>query len=77
MEDIETMAMKIVHAYEDLFFDQGKRAPFDSILRRYLGLVDPDGEMDLYEAAVALGRNHGREFQEMVQALREKGLLPD
>jgi hypothetical protein len=77
MGDIEDMAMKVVNAYEDLYFEKEKRSTFESILSRYIPMVDPEGDMDLYGATVALGRQHPPEFGQMFRALKDRALVAE
>jgi hypothetical protein len=73
--EIEDLAMKVVHAYEDNYFDRAKRDVFDTLFNRYLGMVDLAGDMDPYEAVVSLGRQYRPEFDQLVTALRDRKLI--
>jgi hypothetical protein len=73
--EIEDLAMKVVHAYEDSYFDRAKRDVFDTLFNRYLGMVDLAGDIDPYEAVVSLGRQYRTEFDQFVKILSERKLI--
>jgi hypothetical protein len=75
MGEIEDLAMKVVQAYEDKYFDRAKREVFDALFNRYLNMVDLDGNMDPYEAIVSLGRQYRFEFDQLVKALSDRKLI--
>jgi hypothetical protein len=72
MESIEDLAMKVVNAYEDLFFTAEKKSLFDAVLDRYLS--GPDSP-DLYDTLVAFGYERRAEFDEIVRTLKDQSLL--
>lgn len=74
MGTMEDVAMKITHAFEDDFFNKERREMFEVIFNRYLSMVDLDGA-DLYEAMLSLGRSYPFEFEQMVKAFKDKGLI--
>jgi len=74
MGEIEDTAERIVNAFEDSYFDQEKRAVFTSIFDRFLAAIDID-DPDPYDAIVQLGYRYRFEFDQLVQALKERGLL--
>lgn len=75
MKEIEDVAVAIVNAFEEGYFDEGKRDLFNAIFSRYLSDVDPYEEMDLYEAIVKLGRSRREEFTRMISELRSRSLI--
>ncbi|MGE5238947.1 MAG: hypothetical protein ACM3ON_09110 [Chloroflexota bacterium] len=74
MGEVEDVAMKIVHAYEDFYTDKEKRAVFDGILNRYLSLLAEE-DSDPYDSLVELGRAYRFEFDRMVNDLKSHSLL--
>jgi hypothetical protein len=77
MGQIEDIALKIYHAYEDFYLDKEKRKIFEDLFDRYLTKVDTYGTMDVYEATTALGLNYRLEFDQMVKTLKDHSLLPE
>lgn len=77
MSEIEDMAMKIFHAYEDFCLDKEKCKIFEDLFDRFLTAVDIDGKAEPYDAIVQLGLLHPAEFDEMVKILKDKSLIPD
>jgi len=75
MGDIENMAMKIFHAYEDYYLEKDKRKVFEDLFDRYLTAVDMDGRAEPYDAMVTLGHKHRDDFDAMVKILRERALI--
>ncbi len=75
MAEIEDTAFKIIAAFEDLYFEAGKRDVFISLFNRFLPLADPGGEMEQYDAIVELGYRHREEFDRMVKELRGRSLI--
>lgn len=75
MEQISLIAQKIMFAVEDQFFDKEKRGMFDMLFNRYLQSVDPENEMDTYDALVLFGQRYPSEFEYMLKEMREKDLL--
>jgi hypothetical protein len=74
-EKIAMMAQTISWAFEDQFFEKGKRRMFQMIFEKYLNPVDPAGTLEPYDAIIKLGRKSPDEFERMVAELREKGLI--
>lgn len=77
MGEIENTAMKIIHVYEDFYLDKEKRKILDNLFDRFLSIVDINGQMDIYEATVALSRSHPREYAELLKALKDESLISD
>jgi hypothetical protein len=75
MGEIEDMAMKIFHAYEDVFYEKDKKKIFENLFDKYLTIADPVGTMHPYDAIVFLGSRHRLEFDRMVKALKEQSLI--
>lgn len=76
-DDIHEMALKIFHAFEDLYFDKDKGKIFDDIFSKYFPLVEIDPLMDIYDVLVSLGANHRTKFDEMVKDLRAHSIISD
>ncbi|MEW6416925.1 MAG: hypothetical protein AB1480_02255 [Nitrospirota bacterium] len=77
MTDIEDIALKIFHAFEDLYFEKDKGKIFDDIFERYFSIVEIDRYMDVYDVLVSLGINHRTYFDEMVKELRSHSIIGD
>lgn len=77
MSEIQDMAMKIFHAFEDFYLDKDKRKIFNDLFDRYLSIVDVDGRMDTYDAIVSLGLYHRSKFDQMVKVLKEHSLISE
>jgi len=77
IEQISLIAQQISFAFEDHFFNEGKRGMFHALFDRYLAPVDPSGRMEPYDAIVLLGRQSPREFENMVKELKDKDLICD
>jgi hypothetical protein len=77
MGEIEDMAMKIFNAYEDFYLDKDKRKIFEDLFDKFLSVVDINGQMEPYDATVALGRSHRSKFDQMVKSLKDQSLIPD
>jgi hypothetical protein len=77
MEDINKIAMKLFHAYEDFYLDKEKREFFEKLFDEYLAKVDSNGTMEVYDAVIALAQQNRTEFDQMIGLLREKSLLPE
>lgn len=75
MAEIEDVALKIINAFEDNYFDVAKRNVFVALFQRYLSLADPEGEMEQYDAIVALGHRHRDEFDRMVSEFKGRALI--
>ena len=76
MGEIEDTAERIVNAFEDSYLDQEKRAVFTSIFNRILAAMDID-DPDPYDVIVQLGYRRRFEYDQLVQALKDRGLLTD
>ncbi len=74
MGEIEDTAVKIVNAFEDSYFDKEKRAVFTALFDRFLAAIDLD-DPDPYEVIVQLGYRYRFEYDQLVQALKDRGLL--
>jgi len=77
MNNSQNMPLKILHAYEDLYFEEGKGKIFDDIFSRYFAPLAIDRHMDLYDALVLLSTRHRAQFDEMVKELKAHSLLSD
>ncbi len=75
MSDIEDIALKIFHAFEDLYFEKDKGKIFDDIFERYFSFVEIDRYMDVYDVLVSLGKNHRTQFDEMVKELKSHSIV--
>lgn len=75
MGEIENVAMKIFHAYEDYYLDKDKRKIFEDLFDRYLTVVDLDGKSEPYDVIVALGFKYQADFDAMVRTLRDHALI--
>jgi len=75
MGEIEDIAMKIFHAYEDVFYEKDKKKIFENLFDRYLNIVGPVGTMHPYDAIVSLGFRHRSDFDQMVKVLKEHSLI--
>ena len=77
IQDIQDMALKILYAFEDLYFEKDKGKIFDDIFSKYIPHVVADGKMDIYDVLVSLGTGHRAEFDKMVSELRADSLIKD
>ncbi|MEW6571494.1 MAG: hypothetical protein AB1390_10015 [Nitrospirota bacterium] len=77
MEDIRDMALKIFHAFEDLYFEGDKGKIFEEIFARYFPLVEIDWHMDVYDVLVSLGTNYQAQFDKMVLEFKAHSLISD
>ena len=77
IQDIQDTALKILYAFEDLYFEKEKDKIFDDIFGRYFPLIVVDGNMDIYDVLVSLGTHHRAEFDKMVSELRAHSLIKD
>ena len=75
LDKISLTAQKISFAFEDLFFDENKKNRFVALFEKYLEPIDPGGRMDIYDAAIQLGRKKPQEFDKMVKKMEEAGLI--
>lgn len=76
-EQVAQTAQQIIFAFEDLFHDESKRSMFNTIFNRYLSQVDARGNMNPYDAIIELGRKNFAEYEQMVQEIKDKGLISD
>ena len=76
-EKAAMIAQQIIFAFEDLFHDENMRSMFNAIFNKYLSQVDPRGNMNPYEAIIELWRKNSAEFEQMVQEMKDKGLISD
>jgi hypothetical protein len=77
MSEIEDMAMKIFHAYEDFCLDKEKCKIFEELFDRFLTPIDKDGKSEPYDVIVQLGFLHPAEFDQMVKILKDHSLIQD
>lgn len=75
MAEIEDAAFRIVAAFEDFYFEKDKKNIFVTLFNKYLSIADPEGEMEQYDAIVALGYRHRDEFDRMVKEMKERSLI--
>jgi predicted urease superfamily metal-dependent hydrolase len=74
---IEDMAMKIFNAFEDFYLDKVKREIFEDLFDKYLTVVDTTGQTETYEAIVSLGYKYPADYEKLVKALKDQGLISD
>jgi hypothetical protein len=77
VEKIALIAQKISFAFEDQFSDEQKRKLFFALFDRYLSPVDPEGDMETYDAIIQLGRKEPGEFDRMVKEMKDRSLISD
>jgi hypothetical protein len=77
MEDINIIAMKIYHSYEDAYLDKEKRKIFEDLFDKYLTKVDTTGTIEIYDAVIKLASQYRDDYDHMVKTLKEHGLLPE
>lgn len=77
IDRISHIAQTISFAFEDQYHDMNKRKLFQAIFGRYLSPVDPNGDMETYDAIIQLGRKEPEEFERMLKELRERSLIGD
>jgi len=77
MNDCQNMPLKVFHAFEDLYFEEGKGKIFDEIFSRYIASLDIDRNMDLYDVLMLLCTRHRAKFEEMVTELKAHSLISD
>lgn len=77
VEKAGALAQKISFAFEDHFEDLNKRKLFQALFSRYLSSVDPNGEMEIYDAIVLMGRKEPEEFERMIKEMKDNGLITD
>jgi len=75
MGDVEDIALKIFHAFEDLYFEKDKGKIFDDVFERYFSFVEIEQYMDVYDVLVSLGINHRKQFDEMVKELKSHSII--
>ncbi len=75
MGDVEDIALKIFHAFEDLYFEKDKGKIFDDVFERYFSFVEIEQFMDVYDVLVSLGINHRKQFDEMVKELKSQSII--
>ena len=76
-EKVAQIAQQVVFAFEDLFHDESKRSMFNAMFNQYLSQVDSRGNMNPYEAIIALSQSNYAEFEQMIQEMKDKGLISD
>jgi len=77
MEDINIIAMKIYHSYEDAYLDKEKRKIFEDLFDKYLTKVDTTETIEIYDAVIKLASQYRDDYDHMVKTLKEHGLLPE
>jgi hypothetical protein len=75
LDKISLIAQTISFAFEDLFSDEKKKNKFVELFEKYLSPVDPDGNLEPYDAIIKLGRKNPSEFDLMVREMQEAALI--
>jgi len=75
VEEAGRLAQQISFAFEDWYHDEDKKRMFHALFNRYLEPVDPAGQMEPYDAIIALWRKNPSEFDQLLSELRDKKLL--
>ena len=76
-EEAALIAQKINFAFEDSYHDKEKRDLFHIFFNRYSMRVDPEGDLEPYDALILLWRRYPDEFTHMLKEMKEKGLVAD
>ncbi|MEW6602801.1 MAG: hypothetical protein AB1499_17650 [Nitrospirota bacterium] len=76
-EEASLIVQKIIFDFEDAYHDLKQRDLYYMFFRRYAMRVDPEGEMEPYDALILLWRKYPDEFAHMLEEMKGKGLIRD
>jgi len=73
-EEAALIVQKIIFAFEDSYHDREQRDLFYMFFKRYAMRVDPEGDMEPYDALILLWRKYPDEFAHMREEMKDKGI---